>query len=113
MNECKESEKLDTKYTALARCASAVISPMCAFLGGIVGQEVLKACNHKFTPLRQLSVCPFWTIIIANTKHRTADTTTIFLSDIRRMNVAITRGNGCVTHIRFNKCSQKYELKIK
>ncbi len=55
--ECKESEKMDkikTKYTALARCASAVINPMCAFLGGIVAQEVLKACSHKFCPLQQL-----------------------------------------------------------
>ena len=27
---------------------------MCAFLGGIGGQEVLKSCSHKFTPLKQL-----------------------------------------------------------
>jgi len=42
------------KFTELARCASCVISPMCAFLGGIAAQEVLKACSHKFTPLQQL-----------------------------------------------------------
>ena len=42
------------KWRELARCSSAVISPMCAFLGGVVGQEVLKACSHKFTPLQQL-----------------------------------------------------------
>jgi len=51
--ECKE-EATKAKYSELARASSAVISPMCAFLGGIVGQEVLKACSHKFTPLQQL-----------------------------------------------------------
>eukprot|EP01035_Chromulina_nebulosa_P022544 gene22544-29193_t len=29
------------------------ISPVCAFFGGIVGQEVLKACTGKFTPIQQ------------------------------------------------------------
>lgn len=29
----------------------AVLSPMCAALGGLVGQEVLKACSGKFTPI--------------------------------------------------------------
>eukprot|EP01084_Bolivina_argentea_P094777 170419_1 len=57
IEECKEEEKLSfkkLKYTQLARCSSSVISPMCAFLGGIIGQEVLKGCSHKFTPLQQL-----------------------------------------------------------
>jgi ubiquitin-activating enzyme E1 len=35
----------------LASGAKAVLSPMCAALGGIVGQEVLKACSAKFTPI--------------------------------------------------------------
>ena len=35
----------------LATGARAVLSPMCATLGGIVGQEVLKACSGKFTPI--------------------------------------------------------------
>ena len=29
----------------------AILSPMCAAMGGIVGQEVLKACSGKFTPI--------------------------------------------------------------
>ena len=37
--------------TALAMGSSGVIAPMAAFLGGVVGQEVLKACGGKFTPL--------------------------------------------------------------
>ncbi|CAM9449721.1 unnamed protein product [Chrysoparadoxa australica] len=37
----------------LALCAQGVISPMCAALGGIVGQEALKACSQKFTPIHQ------------------------------------------------------------
>jgi ubiquitin-activating enzyme E1 len=38
--------------THLASGSRAVLSPMCAVLGGIVGQEVLKACSGKFTPIR-------------------------------------------------------------
>ncbi|OWZ23711.1 hypothetical protein PHMEG_0001347 [Phytophthora megakarya] len=38
---------------ALAAGATGVISPMAAFLGGIVGQEALKACSGKFTPIQQ------------------------------------------------------------
>lgn len=36
----------------LASGSRAVLSPMCAAIGGIVGQEVLKACSGKFTPIR-------------------------------------------------------------
>ena len=42
------------KFLSLARCSGAVINPMAATLGGIVGQEVLKACSGKFTPIQQL-----------------------------------------------------------
>jgi len=35
----------------LASGAKAILSPMCAALGGIVGQEVLKACSGKFSPI--------------------------------------------------------------
>ncbi|KAE8895698.1 Ubiquitin-like modifier-activating enzyme 1 [Phytophthora fragariae] len=38
---------------ALAAGAIGVLSPMAAFLGGIVGQEALKACSGKFTPIQQ------------------------------------------------------------
>lgn len=37
------------KKLALGSCA--VLSPMCAAIGGIVGQEVLKSCSGKFTPI--------------------------------------------------------------
>ena len=36
----------------LASGSQAVLSPMCAALGGMVGQEILKACSGKFTPLQ-------------------------------------------------------------
>jgi ubiquitin-activating enzyme E1 len=36
----------------LASGAKAQLSPMCAALGGMVGQEVLKACSGKFTPIK-------------------------------------------------------------
>ena len=35
----------------LSSGSRAILSPMCATLGGIVGQEVLKACSGKFTPI--------------------------------------------------------------
>ncbi len=35
----------------LASGSKAILSPMCAALGGIVGQEVLKACSGKFSPI--------------------------------------------------------------
>jgi len=39
--------------TLLARGAWAEISPVSTFLGGLVGQEVLKACTAKFVPVSQ------------------------------------------------------------
>ncbi|KDD76049.1 ThiF family protein, partial [Helicosporidium sp. ATCC 50920] len=38
---------------ALARTAQASLSPMAAMLGGVVGQEVVKAATRKFHPLHQ------------------------------------------------------------
>eukprot|EP00937_MAST-01D_sp_MAST-1D-sp2_P004652 g4652.t1 len=35
----------------LARGARGALSPMAALVGGVVGQEVLKACGGKFTPI--------------------------------------------------------------
>ena len=37
----------------LAMCARGIVSPVCGVIGGIVGQEVIKACSAKFTPIRQ------------------------------------------------------------
>ena len=38
---------------AIARQAAGHISPVCSFLGGVLGQEVLKACSGKFMPIKQ------------------------------------------------------------
>lgn len=48
-----EDEALDRHakvFEALAKTAAGVISPMCAFLGGVAGQEVLKACSGEPDP---------------------------------------------------------------
>lgn len=37
----------------LARGAGAILNPIAAILGGIVGQEVVKACSFKFHPVNQ------------------------------------------------------------
>lgn len=44
-------EGQDRIIMQLASGAKAILSPMCAALGGMVGQEVLKACSGKFTPI--------------------------------------------------------------
>lgn len=45
-----DAQKRIVTFYALG--AQAQLSPMCAALGGMVGQEVLKACSGKFTPLQ-------------------------------------------------------------
>lgn len=46
--------ELDAAYIKrLARCSAASLSPMAAFAGGVVGQEVLKAVTGKFSPVHQ------------------------------------------------------------
>lgn len=37
----------------VAMCARGLVSPICAAIGGIAGQEVLKACSGKFMPIKQ------------------------------------------------------------
>lgn len=46
-------DQADKNLVGLARAASASISPMAALGGGIVAQEVLKACSGKFSPVKQ------------------------------------------------------------
>jgi len=46
-------EKEERIIGHMASGAKAILSPMCAAMGGIVGQEVLKACSGKFTPIKQ------------------------------------------------------------
>jgi len=46
------NEKAEMTIKQLALGSRAVLSPMCAAIGGVVGQEVLKACSGKFTPIR-------------------------------------------------------------
>ncbi|KAK4049633.1 E1 ubiquitin-activating protein [Microbotryomycetes sp. JL221] len=43
----------DKMLTELSFEAAGDLAPMNAFMGGFVGQEVLKACSGKFTPLYQ------------------------------------------------------------
>mmetsp|Transcript_19411 Transcript_19411/g.28753 ORF Transcript_19411/g.28753 Transcript_19411/m.28753 type:complete len:1029 (+) Transcript_19411:1-3087(+) len=53
--KCEDIEKEDSINTlkALACTSRGIVSPMCALIGGIVGQEVLKACSGKFMPIKQ------------------------------------------------------------
>ena len=58
MNESLGDGKLDDINPKLLRHfafgARAVLNPMAAMFGGIVGQEVVKACSGKFYPLFQV-----------------------------------------------------------
>lgn len=50
--ECET--KIDARiWLQSARCGGARLNPMAAFLGGIIGQEVLKAITDKFNPIDQ------------------------------------------------------------
>ncbi|XP_076893959.1 ubiquitin-activating enzyme E1 2-like isoform X1 [Bidens hawaiensis] len=57
MNESSGDAKLEDLNLKLLRVfaygARAVLNPMAAMFGGIVGQEVVKACSGKFHPLVQ------------------------------------------------------------
>ena len=52
-NDNNNSDNKEAKriLTHLASGSRAILSPMCATLGGMIGQEVLKACSGKFTPI--------------------------------------------------------------
>ena len=53
ISSVKLSEGIDTKLLkALFTGSRAVLSPTCAFIGGIAGQECLKALSKKFTPIK-------------------------------------------------------------
>ena len=50
----KAVEEIDEKlFEIFAKTCQGNISPMAAMFGGIIGQEVVKACTRKFTPLNQ------------------------------------------------------------
>ncbi|XP_002982764.2 ubiquitin-activating enzyme E1 2 [Selaginella moellendorffii] len=57
LNDSAGDQKLDnideSILTKFASGSKAVLNPMAAMFGGIVGQEVLKACSGKFHPLFQ------------------------------------------------------------
>mmetsp|Transcript_15256 Transcript_15256/g.42239 ORF Transcript_15256/g.42239 Transcript_15256/m.42239 type:complete len:1050 (+) Transcript_15256:121-3270(+) len=48
LGDSKEAPRI---LSHLASGSRAILSPMCATLGGMIGQEVLKACSGKFTPI--------------------------------------------------------------
>mmetsp|Transcript_29633 Transcript_29633/g.48896 ORF Transcript_29633/g.48896 Transcript_29633/m.48896 type:complete len:1094 (+) Transcript_29633:153-3434(+) len=50
-NNAAASNERERIVLQLASGSQACLSPMCAALGGLVGQEVLKACSGKFTPI--------------------------------------------------------------
>ncbi|VAH26001.1 unnamed protein product [Triticum turgidum subsp. durum] len=67
INEASADRKLDTidekLFRQFASGSRAVLNPMAAMFGGIVGQEVVKACSGKFHPLNQF----FYFDSVANT----------------------------------------------
>lgn len=57
---CKVDD-LDLKFLEkLANVAEGAFSPISAFMGGFIGQEVLKSVTGKFTPLKQWVQLPFY-----------------------------------------------------
>jgi len=51
---CVQVNEFDrSRLQYLAFTARGCFAPLCAFLGGVVAQEALKALTGKFTPLNQ------------------------------------------------------------
>lgn len=40
-------------FVRFAQTAAGLISPICSVVGGVLGQEILKACSGKFMPVKQ------------------------------------------------------------
>ncbi|CAG9465807.1 unnamed protein product [Pedinophyceae sp. YPF-701] len=54
LTEAARVEEVDAKVAGLlAKTAAGQLNPMCATVGGIVGQEVVKAVSGKFHPVHQ------------------------------------------------------------
>uniref|UniRef100_A0A3B4AYA7 Uncharacterized protein n=1 Tax=Periophthalmus magnuspinnatus TaxID=409849 RepID=A0A3B4AYA7_9GOBI len=54
LNEDVKLEKLDeVAVKKFSFTAQGNLAPLCAFIGGLAAQEVIKACSRKFTPLKQ------------------------------------------------------------
>lgn len=51
--EGNEADDAKNLLTTLALGAAGNINPVAAIFGGVVGQEVIKACSGKYTPLQQ------------------------------------------------------------
>jgi ubiquitin-activating enzyme E1 len=66
----------------LASGSKTVLSPMCAALGGMVGQEVLKACSSKFMPIRQFLYLDAQEALPANIPPPSTDKPTRYLSQV-------------------------------
>lgn len=73
INEGLGDAKLDEINPKLLRQfsfgARAVLNPMAAMFGGIVAQEVMKACSGKFHPLFQVEIC-VCAVVLLTTKSK-------------------------------------------
>ena len=57
LGDCKVEEIDDKLLRYFTSGSRAVLNPMAAMFGGIVGQEVVKACSGKFHPIFQVIFC--------------------------------------------------------
>lgn len=58
-NNCTLDDTKRVQMQNLARISDCIITPMAAIAGGILGQEVLKGCSGKFTPIYQFMYINF------------------------------------------------------
>jgi ubiquitin-activating enzyme E1 len=109
--EAKHGPSHKLAIAALFRGRGCLLSPMAAFLGGIVAQETLKACSGKFTPLRQMLFFDAveclppkledWppTTVVASSENRYTDEERIFgssfLQQLRKLNLFLV-GSGAI-----------------
>ena len=49
----EEWQKLSTLRDGFEKTLAASFGPLCAFIGGVVAQEVVKAITKKYMPIKQ------------------------------------------------------------
>ena len=72
--EKTSEDKCEDVCRDLALTSAGDLSPMAAFLGGVAGQEVLKACTGKFAPVR--IQCPIFVDTRRRRQRRSPSTST-------------------------------------
>lgn len=62
-SEEEPSEKLEKFVRTFSMTCQGSLPPLCAFWGGFVSQEIIKAITQKFKPTKSMFVCEFSEVV--------------------------------------------------